>query len=293
LGRLRELWNSTKTQPTILNDEMPDTRGKTDSKSSGRSSPVPKTTTSTSNDLIYQKMDEYFTKLSQKFDESTGRIENKLDDKIDQLRADIKDDIISDILPRIEQNTGHITATNRRVTQLEVTVKKLEHTLELKTKENELIVRGVPVVVGENCQNVYQSLATAIGYNSTQVPLADAFRLKGRGNLSSNSPPILVKFALKFDKIAFYNKYFKKKTLNLTDIGYQTSVRIYISENLTKQNQHIFGAALQLKKDGVIASVSTHFGAVSVKKTREGNRITIGNMADLDVLTNDDQNKTK
>ncbi len=252
---------------------------------------MPQTNTSALNDPIYQKMDEYFTKLSNKFDESIERIENKLDDKIDQLRADIKDDIISDILPRIEQNTGHITATNRRVTQLEATVKKLEHTLELKSKENELIVRGVPVVTGEICQNVYKSLATAIGYEPLQVPLADAFRLKGRGSSNNTNPPILVKFALKFDKIAFYNKYFQKKNLNLIDIGYQTPARIYISENLTKQNQQIFGAALQLKKDGAIASVSTHFGAVSVKKTQEGNRITVDNLADLDDLTNDDQNK--
>jgi hypothetical protein len=267
-------------------NKMPDsvsTRSKTDPKGAAKSNPMTQTPTGPSEDRIFRRMDEYFEKLSQKLDDSIDKINDRMDYKMGQLRMDIKDDIRNDLLPRIEQNAGQIAATNHKVKQLEETIVQLENTLELKAKENELIVRGVPVT-GNSCHRVYQSLATAVGFDPQRIPVADAFRLKGKRVMGDSCPPILLRFAHKFDKAAFHNLYFKKKTLNLTDIGFEIAARVYITENLTKVNQQIFGAALKLKKEGVFTSVSTHYGSISVKKSEEGGRITVRRLADLDGL---------
>jgi hypothetical protein len=58
--------------------------------------------------------------------------------------------------------------------------------------------------------------------------------------------------------------------------------RIYISENLTKHNREIFDAALNLKKDGKLVSVSTFHGTVSVKLAPTDRPKQIMCLADLD-----------
>lgn len=270
---------STKPPLTI------ETRSKSDGKPNKPNSNAQFQTPPSSPDPLLRKMDEYFAKLNKKLDDSVNRLDNKFDNKIDQLRVDLKDDIKNDLLPRIEQNTMDITAATNRVSALEATVRRLENSIELQAKENELIVRGVPLVIGENCQRIYQTLAQAVGYSPESIPTADAFRLRVP---RAGAPPILVKFAFKLDKTTFHNKYFRKKNLNLTDLGYEAAARVYVAENLTKKNQQIFGAAMKLKKEGALSSVSTHYGIVSVTKTQGGGRTTIRDLADLDSFHSED-----
>jgi hypothetical protein len=49
----------------------------------------------------------------------------------------------------------------------------------------------------------------------------------------------------------------KVNNLKLTDVGINANQRIFISENLTKFDQEFFAAAMRLKRDGKLATVST------------------------------------
>jgi hypothetical protein len=223
-------------------------------------------------------LEEYFAEMNQKLDDSVANINARMD----QLRMDLKEDIKSDLLPRIETNSANIGATNSRVDELETTVRQLQNTLEMQTKSLELIVRGVPPASNESCQQIYRKMSTAVGYNPDSIPIADAFRL-GRQSGALPHPPILLRFVSKYDKTAFHKKYFAKKTLNLADLGFAgATARVYVSENLTTNNQQLFGAAMKLKKEGKLTSVSTFHGTVSVKQTQTGNPKKILKPADLD-----------
>jgi hypothetical protein len=235
-------------------------------------------------DHLLAKMEEYFAQINQKMDDNTA----SLNAKMDQLRNDLKEDIKSDLVPRIEQNTSDIHMTNNRIDELQNTVSKLQNDLERQSRSTELIVRGVPMATNEKCQQVYQTIAKAIGYAPGTIPIADAFRLGRRPSVLPDSkvPSILIRFVNKLEKIAFHQKYFAKKDLNLTDLGFDGATsRVYISESLTTNNQKLFGAAMMMKKDGKLASVSTYHGAISVKTSQYGNPTRIKSTADLERLS--------
>jgi hypothetical protein len=68
-------------------------------------------------------------------------------------------------------------------------------------------------------------------------------------------------------KNAFHHKYFAHKTLNLSEIGFQSDQKVYIIENWTKFNQEIYAASMKLKaNDKKLHTVSTSQGVVSVKR---------------------------
>jgi hypothetical protein len=210
-----------------------------------------------------------------------------LNAKMDQLRHDLKEDIKSDLVPRIVQNESDIVVNNCRISELENTVAKLQNDLELQSKSLELIVRGVPQAINEKCQLIYRKMAKAIGYAPGLIPIADAFRLGRRlGVLSiSKSPPILIRFVNKLEKTVFHKKYCAKKNQNLDDLCFAGfTSRVYVSENLTTGNQQLFGAVMKMKKDGKIASAWTYHGTVSVKIGPSDRPRRIRTTADLDSL---------
>jgi hypothetical protein len=66
-------------------------------------------------------------------------------------------------------------------------------------------------------------------------------------------PLIIVKFTNKLDKFVYFGKYFAKKDLKLTDIGFQVGSRIFINENLVLNlyTTLLFSPQIQNKKDSL------------------------------------------
>jgi hypothetical protein len=80
----------------------------------------------------------------------------------------------------------------------------------------------------------------------------------------------------------FYNKYFPQGNLKLRHIGIDSDQKIIISENLTKANQAIFAAAMHIKKEENIKSVSIANGTVHVKQKEGDKRVPIQKVAELE-----------
>ncbi|KAL9695245.1 hypothetical protein quinque_014530 [Culex quinquefasciatus] len=64
---------------------------------------------------------------------------------------------------------------------------------------------------------------------------------------------------------AFYASYLNHRDLNLSHIGFQNTNRIYVNENLTKEDREIRAAALRLKKEGKVQKVYSRNGIVYAK----------------------------
>lgn len=76
--------------------------------------------------------------------------------------------------------------------------------------------------------------------------------------------------------------YFKKKNLNLKDIGFKTGSRIFINERLTSTNREIFNRASEAKKFKFIHRFYTRRGLVYMQR-RENDRPTCAfHIRDLD-----------
>jgi hypothetical protein len=226
------------------------------------------------------KLQASFDKLDKKLDDTAKNINKTIDSKIEKLRVDVRTDLKGELLPIIQQNQQDIAVNASRINELESRVFQLENSMESNLKSSDLIMKGVPTVSKENVYNYYEKIAAVIGYTDT-IPRADVFRLGRKLAGAKYDPPILIKFTNKLDKCDFHKKYFDNLNVKLSDIGFQSTARVFIGENLTKYNQGIFNEAMKMKKEGKVNSVSTSFGIVEVRVQEGSSKIKIDQLARL------------
>lgn len=80
------------------------------------------------------------------------------------------------------------------------------------------------------------------------------------------------------------SSYFRRKGLNLTDIGFKTSTRIYINESLTSYNREVFNAAAQAKRIQKLYKYFTRRGLVYVQMAVDSNTVCIESIGKLNSL---------
>jgi len=199
--------------------------------------------------------------------ELKGMVTN-IDRNIDVLSNSvdsIKRQISEELTQRITTNENNIEVHAERLDTIEAAVRDLRNEAEATTKVNDLLIKGVPMLSNDNPINIFCQIATAIGYPPEAIPHAEIFRLGKRSVAASTDPPILVKFVSLRERNTFYRNYFRHRALNLSEIGFASNVRIYITENLTGHNLEIYKAALKLRHEKQLYSVSTSHGTVMIR----------------------------
>ena len=79
-------------------------------------------------------------------------------------------------------------------------------------------------------------------------------------------------------------KYFKFKNLKLDNIGFNSNIRIFINDNLTKLNSEIFRKASELKRLNKIAKIKIINGFVYFLPCDGNNFVKINNVHQLELL---------
>jgi hypothetical protein len=227
---------------------------------------------------IMDKLIEIEAKMESKLDS----LAEKFDQKLNTLRMELKADIKNELRPQILKNERDIETNKKDICQTRENVQDIEHTLERMWKSCDLIVRGVPVIPGENVLCLYETIAGILGYDKSTTPRAHMRRL-GKKQLNSRyEPPILISFTNRFEKADFYRRYFNNvRKLTLAALGFVSTSRFYLSENLTKRDQKIFTAALKLKKAKKLHSVSTSAGVIWVRQKSDEDATTINSLSGL------------
>jgi hypothetical protein len=228
------------------------------------------------------RLEESFKKMDKKLDDNIKTLQQSIQDSKNELRDDIK----NEILAKVEENSSKIEVNVARIADLEMQVHQLQDTVEANSRSTDLIVKGVPILGKENCTIIYQKIALAIGYSQDFIPQADTFRLGVKKPNAKFDPPLLFKFASKFEKDIFHQKYFDVKNLNLNQIGWNVDQRIIITENLTKSAQQIFSAAMALQREKKVHKASTSQGNVFVRHKEGHNRVRVKSLSDLDRYRN-------
>lgn len=151
--------------------------------------------------------------------------------------------------------------------------------MERELLRNELMLTGVPASYGEVVLDIISDICNVLHSNINGGDIVSAYRLPpaktnmGRhrnGRSSDISSPIIVRLASDWAKQDFISAYFKKKDLNVRDIGYQSNARIYVNESLTKHNKAIFKVATEAKKARTIYKCYTRNGIVHIQPHEEG-----------------------
>lgn len=216
--------------------------------------------------------------MGTRFDTVNERLE-KLDHRLDNN--------VSDINNRISHVSESLSAVNNETTKELVALTKRIDALEMNnTKNIDLIIKGIPCVDGENLQSMISAISRVINFNDEQS-ITSIYRMKSTSTSVVNIRPVIVKFVNQHSRRLFHVKYFaftKSDCLRLSHIGIGSDNRIFINENLSKQNLDLLRKAKKLKKDGKIAAAYSYDGQVCIYHHSSDKKFDV-------VLNSEDLNK--
>lgn len=164
---------------------------------------------------------------------------------------------------------------------------------QIKRQENksvscDLRISGIPFFESENLQELFSNICHAINFNTPSYKAIYRIHNNNNNKNARNRQvgTIAVKLLTPFDKNAILRAYalFKKTQkcqLSLFHIGYESSMPVYINENLTVNNFKILQAALNLKRKKIISTAYSLRGLVYIKRVSTGQPEVIDDIADL------------
>lgn len=248
--------------------------------------------------------------ISKLLDEKMGRQSDEFKSELNSIRQDL----ISKIDKSIKNVDKKIDGINLETETLRNRVTELEDRVSRNERRCQLVMRNIPVVTSENLINIFNDIATAIGFKVVYQPRLLRMRLSSKNPHSSESetlnrnaatsgsrmtrknstrqtessykaPAIMIHFHSSDERNSFMNLYFKNGNLNLTDIGFETNIRIIIGDNLTPHNYKIFRDAQRLKKLGSLSKVSIRDGLVYVAANSSAKPALVHKLSELNQYT--------
>lgn len=214
---------------------------------------------------------------------------SQLDSTVAELRLEF-DKKLSELSGEVDVKISNALATAEifKSVELTTTVDALALVTDLRIEAlermnalSDVAISGIPFVDGENVLTHFSKICDTISFGSNMQSVSSIFRIKPKSDPSSSqqhavnessigkttsSPPIIVKFINRDFSRQFMTCYLKYKTLNLSNIGFNTASRIYVNENLTKTNRDLFRHCITTKKNlSIIQNVFTKDGLVHVK----------------------------
>lgn len=209
--------------------------------------------------------------LSSKLESTKADIFRKIDSEMANVKAEIKSELHS-VRAELEKSIGELGSS---VHHNKLAIKATNDAISRSRNINDLIVNGVPYMQSENLIGIFAKWCQILGYPDNCNPLVDARRLSKLPMTPGKSYPILLQFAITNHRNDFYSKYLRERSLTLDQIGFKSTNRIYVNENLTTTDRALKAKALIAKKQGKLESVFTKNGIICVKRTADGDRCHI------------------
>lgn len=225
--------------------------------------------------------------LTKRFDETNHKIDCmriEVNTKLDELKQDLQKQIDCVKSDTEQLRASCVTESNSFRIELEDVKTRVDSTLETICRlENrlDLIAVGIPYFTNEDLPHHVSSISKAIGFAESKVTHVHCKRLRS-GRLPEGSRCLtLLQFTSVQLRDEFYSKYLTKRDLNLHHIGIESSHRIYINENLSKNARSVKREALRMRQDKKLVTVSSKNGIVHVKRTADGPSIPVMSIEQL------------
>lgn len=182
--------------------------------------------------------------------------------------------------------TGAMAKVLERVDELRMHHEGRIDRLERYSMEKDIIISGIPMDSNDEPFAILGDICNALNCRLKPDDFSSAFRLRNTGSKSKNSRsvPIVARVQDEWAKQEIMGAYFKKKNLNLKDIGFKTGTRIYINERLTSTNREIFNRANEAKKAKFIYRFYTRRGLVHIQQRENDRPSCVFHVSDLDAV---------
>lgn len=232
------------------------------------------------------KMDNLESTMSKMIQE----VKDDVDKRFVSLAAEVDQrfvDVIASSELKCNATTSEVSKElNVRVDELRAVHDYRIDNLERYSLDKDLIITGVPLENNDSPFGVLGDICRVLNCNLAENDFATAYRLRtNNANVKGKrTVPIVVKAHSIWAKQELLSSYFKKGDLNLKDLGFQTSARIFINESLTKSNRAIFKLASEAKKSKMIIKYFTRNGLVHVQRCENSKLSCIRHISDLEQM---------
>lgn len=164
-------------------------------------------------------------------------------------------------------------ALKQQINKLEIRLDEME----LKERENNLIIVGVPKQPDYSAQQIAIKVIKAIKADVTPVNIVDSFRLKKEGD-----GPILVKLTDRYTRNEVLKSIKKQKGVNLAKCGLQGGDRkIYLNEDLPVTKRNLFKKVREFKADKGYKAAFCINGMIYLKKSDNDPPVKIKSEVDM------------
>lgn len=243
-------------------------------------------TMSTSDTRLNTKIDNLDAMMSTRINDVKADLDNRIQEitnDMDQRLVKAMDDA------KVNGDRGvsiAMRSVNDRVDEIRAHHESRLDRLERYSLEKDIIISGVPLENDDKPFGIIGDICAALNCSLKQGDFSDVFRLRHGGGNSKNirSVPIVARLQDDWAKQQMITAYFRKKNLNLKDIGFRTATRIYINERLTATNREIFNRAAEAKKSNFIHRFYTRRGLVYVQRHEKDRPACMFHISDLDVV---------
>lgn len=225
-------------------------------------------------DTAVQMLMNQFTETKTLIDD----MRNELNRKIDAVKTELegKLNVVSNDIHSLKAECAeNFRSRDVALGTLNSRVDEISSAMDNLGNRNDLIISGIPYLKNENLLAHFKAVCKQLGMDERTTPAVDIRRLKTGVMNDGDNSLVLVQFALKNHRDDFYSSYLRKHDLQLSHLGFESTRRVYVNENLTTTGRKLKAAAVRLKKAGKLAAVFTKLGAVIVKPTATGQPIVI------------------
>lgn len=208
---------------------------------------------------------------------SQNTIENKLNDLSNKVDFEVQtlktsvEEFQNNIGSNINSIYAKLNSHEQRLDNTEDDIQRLRYACDLR-------LTGIPHIHNENLLNIYNTLASIIGFdnsNTAITPILERLPIRNRATgLMIASPTILIHFSTIQLKNWFYSLYLNKMPLKGEAFGLQIGKNVILGVNLTPKNASIFKTAKQLKSSNKLAQVYTQDGLIKIRFVRGPNQKT-------------------
>jgi hypothetical protein len=190
--------------------------------------------------------------------------------KFDDIKTElsVQNKKLQDCYSECEQLKTHNNKLTKDVSELKM---KLNETQQY-TRSNSVEICGIPMVSGENLNNILENLGNVLKFKFQHDAVDVAHRLQVRANGSAD---IIVKFLRRSDANELVRLSREKKGFPASNLGFASVSRVYVNPSLTPLNKFLFREARLLRNKGC-KYVWFQRGRVCIRKS-SGERVHIIN----------------
>ena len=200
-------------------------------------------------------MERKFENTNNRLEELNDHLKTNIVDQMNESVMSIKDTIIDALKEDNAQLGNKVELLEKKLTEVEISCNKLEQ----YTRRNNIEIQGIPPQISD--EKLEEKVFGAMNIAITKNDVEDCHRL------GKSSKSTIVQFVNRKHCNAILSKKFETSKIDKSKLGFESNVKLHVSENLTPYNQHLACKCRELKRAMVIHNSWSSKGIIKLRCT--------------------------